>query len=292
MCNSLPNQKIRLFADDANVFIISNDIVTLYNEANASLNSLQNWLVSNKLQLNIAITNYILFKPSELDLQFIYNNHFDLSIDNQIISRTTSARYLGVTINEQLDWSEHIIEINNKIKCYIGIFYKYKRCLSGIAGKLLYCSFVLPKLNYGIEIYGISNQTTLKPLELTCNKLLRSLQNKPLRYHTKTLYTNYNTLPVQYLFQFSLCKLVHKRLYDPNSLPNVITSKFNFNNDIHNHNTRKRNDFHYFNNIKFDDDPLSLATRYWNNLPENIKICPNWYGFLKQLKEHLFNKIV
>ena len=56
--------KIRLFADDSNVFIINRDITKLYENANIVLNDLSQWLVSNKLSINIDKTNFMIFKPN------------------------------------------------------------------------------------------------------------------------------------------------------------------------------------------------------------------------------------
>lgn len=291
MHRAIPNHKLRLFADDSNVFIISHNLQLLFQEANLTLKSVHKWLGDNKLSINLAKTNYILFKSSEKTLEFLNINNLKLELDNQIIARTASSRYLGVIINERLSWAEYIQEIIKHIRSYVGIFYKYKSNLSMVSGKLLYNCCILPKLNYGIELYGISNKTTLKPLEIQCNKILRCLQNVHPRTHCRIIYNNFNTLPVNYLFRFSLLKILHKSIYDPKSLPNVITSKFATNSQTHNYCTRNQNDFHYFNNIKYDDDPLALATRFWNWLPDTIKLVSSKRVFHRSLKSYYLNNL-
>ena len=56
--------KIRLFADDSNLFIYHKNVFSLYQIANNLLQNLHEWFLLNKLSLNVEKTNYMLFKPS------------------------------------------------------------------------------------------------------------------------------------------------------------------------------------------------------------------------------------
>ena len=286
-----PNQNIRLFADDANVFVISNDLYNLFSDANSCLESLSNWLVSNKLTLNVTKTNYMIFKQTQNVKRAVSENNFKLSFNNVEIACVSSTKYLGMTLCDSLSWQSQVDLITSYVRSYAGIFYKHKRHLSWATGKLLYCCLVLPKVSYGVELYGISNATSLKPLEVACNKVLRSLQNAPFRSTTASLYINYNTLPIKFLFRLQLLKILFKRLFDPHSLPTSISEKFVLNREIHKYPTRNLLDFHYFNNIQFNHDPLALATRYWNSLPIEIKNCGNKTTFDRLIKLHYMNEM-
>ena len=76
------NFKIRLFADDSNLFIYHKDLVTLFQITNTMLSHLNDWFLANKLSINFDKTNYMLFKPSlklllnveRLNLQINFNN--------------------------------------------------------------------------------------------------------------------------------------------------------------------------------------------------------------------------
>jgi len=193
---------------------------------------------------------------------------------------------LGLTISENLDWKEHVNKLNTKIRSFNGIFFKYKNYLSKFAAKSIYYAYIHSRLNYGIEIYGIANRATLHPLEISCNKILRTLQNVPYTYHTKDLYINYNTVPVNDLFKLALYKLMHKCIHDSTTIPPVILSKFNFNRNIHNYFTRNNNDFNFNSNYN-SKDPLSLATHMWNNIPTAIKTCQNTFKFNVMVKNHV-----
>ena len=48
--------QINLFADDTNLFIFDDNIMSVQNEAVHSINALNNWFICNKLSLNLSIT--------------------------------------------------------------------------------------------------------------------------------------------------------------------------------------------------------------------------------------------
>ena len=59
--NCLKHSKSIVFADDTAIFASCNNLNTLFNNVNGDLANLINWFRANKLSLNIAKTNYILF---------------------------------------------------------------------------------------------------------------------------------------------------------------------------------------------------------------------------------------
>jgi len=61
-----------------------------------------NWPVCNKISLNFEKSNYMIFKPPS-NLDVLENNlKLKLLINNRNISRVSSAKYLGVWIDEHL----------------------------------------------------------------------------------------------------------------------------------------------------------------------------------------------
>jgi len=48
------NDTIKLFADDTNLFIFGNNIMSVQNEAVHSITALNNWFICNKLSLNLS----------------------------------------------------------------------------------------------------------------------------------------------------------------------------------------------------------------------------------------------
>ena len=203
-----PRSKIRLFADDANVFIVHKDIVDLFVDANTVVNDLNLWFISNKLSINLDKTNYMIFKPNKTINDTIKYRNLFVSVNNIVIQRTAVTKYLGIWIDEMLNWKHHTSMLIKKNSSFIGIFFKKQSFLPFRCCKNLYFSLIYTNLIYGLEVYGNTNNSVLKPLHISCNRVLRALQGKPRDCSVCSLYLNFNTLPVHQLFKYSLLSLV------------------------------------------------------------------------------------
>jgi hypothetical protein len=56
MPNAIPGEKLKLFADDTNLFISSKSVIDLNHMANVLMHNLNSWLNDNKLHLSIEKT--------------------------------------------------------------------------------------------------------------------------------------------------------------------------------------------------------------------------------------------
>ena len=72
---------------------------------------------------------------------------------DNIIKETTSVKYLGITINSKLNWSDHIANITSKASSVLGFLQRnFKKC--PINTKVsLHKSMVLPILEYRCSIW-------------------------------------------------------------------------------------------------------------------------------------------
>ena len=82
--------------------------------SNPELDKLSEWFKSNRLSLNIKKTNYIIFSPKSKCRQQQINS-FTIQIDGKTIERVEHARFLGVYVDEKLQWNEHINQISAKV---------------------------------------------------------------------------------------------------------------------------------------------------------------------------------
>ena len=75
-------------------------------------------------------------------------------IDNVNIEQLVCTKFLGVIIDENLMWKEHIAEVEKKISKNIGLLYRAKNNFESKELCILYNSLVLPYLQYAVVIWG------------------------------------------------------------------------------------------------------------------------------------------
>ena len=112
-----------MFADDTNLFFSHKNIQHLFRNVNFELEKISCWFKANKLSLNESKTKYTFFhKPSQRDN--IPLKLPSLLINETQITRVTSIKFLGVLIDENLTWGDHLSVVENKISKNLGILYK------------------------------------------------------------------------------------------------------------------------------------------------------------------------
>jgi len=284
MANASASAKIRLFADDTNIFLYNRNLNTLVCDSNKTLHDISKWMVANRLSINIEKTNYTLFsptreKPSSEDIKLLLNN--------APINMSKCVKYLGVHIDEDLKWCDHIKYVYTSIMKYVGIFYKIRYKLPQSSLKNLYYATVHPLIQYGIELYANTNQTYLYDLSVLNNKILRILQFQPMTSNVTDLHNAYNTMSVENLHSYKILLLMYKYFHCRNELPQSFQNYFIVNSSIHTHDTRSQANAHLsLYSTMYGVRCLNYhGSKLWNKLPENVKKLTSINSFKRAASE-------
>ena len=162
ICNVSKLIKCILFADDTNLFFSGKCIKYICKVISMELIKLKSWFAFNKLSLNISKTNYVVFGKVDKD------ELINVSIDEFIPS--SSTKFLGVQIDEGLNWKEHIKLVTSKLIKVSGIIFRTKRVLNYDSLYTLYRSLFFPYINYCSEIWGNTYKTKLNSIILIQKK--------------------------------------------------------------------------------------------------------------------------
>ena len=91
-----------------------------------------------------------------------------LTISNNVIERQEFIKFLGVLLDENLNWKEHIKYTENKIAKKLGLLYKDRLFLERNALLVFYYPYIQTYIKYANIAWGITCRTNLK--KLTANK--------------------------------------------------------------------------------------------------------------------------
>ena len=168
--------KINLFADDTSLFHTHDNFESLIKETNQELIRISTWLATNKLALNIGKTNYIIFTSKGKS----YNkNVSNIKIDGNNIQQVNKTKFLGIVIEEHLNWAMHISHLCNIIARNVGILQKLRYFIPAYVLKILYHSLVLSHLQYCTLLWANSYHSHLHKLRAFAKlkKFQKSKQN-------------------------------------------------------------------------------------------------------------------
>ena len=142
ICYAVPGTKIKLFADDTNLFIFHKNPQCLFSTTSDCLHHLSCYFLANKLSLSIEKTCYSVFGVHQKDPSALNTTSLELKINGQIIKRVEFCKYLGVYIDSKLTWLEHIDYLYKKLIKFTSIFYKIRTKLHTNVLRMLYFSFL------------------------------------------------------------------------------------------------------------------------------------------------------
>ena len=110
----------RMFADDTNISIAAKSVTELELMINCEMKNLHQWLITNRLSLNVAKTEFMIIGSRQRLL--VHNDHISIEIDGEAVERVneTNSKSLSLQIDEHLSWATHVENIYQKIASAIG----------------------------------------------------------------------------------------------------------------------------------------------------------------------------
>ena len=167
--NCLNNSDSLMFADDTSIFLQNKDIKELFDAGNKELQLVDQWLIANRLSVNVSKTKYFLFKTAQSKLT---TKKQTLTLRQNKIEQVKCIKFLGVYIQEHLSWSRHINHLISKLRSVLGTVIKVKSLLNK-RSLLLYHSLINNQLSYCILNWCFGNKTLVKRLQGLCYKFVK-----------------------------------------------------------------------------------------------------------------------
>ena len=215
------DSNILSFADDTTIYSSHSDINSLFEMGNTDINNLYTWFCTNKLSVNAGNTKYIIIKPRQ--------RHCDISGRNIAINNVsyncseTSTKFLGILIDENLSWKQHISYLNSKILKTLFTIKQVKHILPYDSLRKLYSTLVESHLSYGIMAWRNASESPKYKTLLLQKRAIRAINKANYNSHTEPLFKRSKILKLNDLYELKVILFVND--FIANKLPlSLITS--------------------------------------------------------------------
>ena len=129
--NDLPNVsnmfQTCLFAHDTTLSAKDKDFSVLIQNTNIELEKIQDWTISNRLSINVDKTELIIFSNRRHGIDTLTNL---ANLNGDVLEYSDSCKFLGVFIDKDLTFVQHINDIVGKLSRGTGILYNIRSKLS------------------------------------------------------------------------------------------------------------------------------------------------------------------
>ena len=203
----------------------------------------------------------------------------DTTINNVPLLETSTTKFLGLHINNTINWKNHIKEITPKLSSACFAIRSLQQFLNSSILKTIYFAYFHSIMSYGIIFWG--NSADSKNIFLLQKRAIRIIVGAKVRESCRLFFKKLEilTLTNQYIYSTINFLLCNKENFPTNSA-------------IHSIDTRRRNDFHTpSSNLScFQRGVRYMAIKMFNSLPEDIKNhSQNPAVFKVKLKNYLIS---
>ena len=274
---SLNYSKVSLYADDTVIYVTESDIKLAENLLQQDLNSLQNWCNMNKLTINCKKTKYCVYGMRSIVKKSKAQN-LVLSLNNQILDRVCSYKYLGFALDEHLNFNKHIKDMKQLITHKLYLLSKIRRYITFEASINIFKTMVLSLIEYGDIIYNGTMQNNLNDIDKLFYRGLRICVNANNYVSKQELCAMCKISTLEKRHDCHLMLFMHKQ-----SLKECLLKKKIRETRMHSapvFNTYKPNNEKSRNNI------IYKGAIEWNNLPANVRNL-NFNDFKSLQKKNL-----
>ena len=200
-----------------------------------------------------------------------------MTLNNIEIKRENSVKFLGVIMDENLTWKNHIEVVENKISKNIGVLYRASHLLDFKSLLKIYFSFIHIYISYANVTWASTFKTKLQGILKKQKHAARITFHANRFEHSIPLLKETKALNV---YQINLIQT-----------PRIFLPKFR---EVdHQYPTRFSQNSFYYKRSACKTTSFAVTLRgptIWNNfLSQHEKSIPNLLPFLKQIKFKLLN---
>ena len=202
-----------MFADDTCLFVSHKNLENLQNLLESELTHVYDWLVANKLSLNVKKTNFMAFQNMNGN-----NTTIDIKVNGHTIPQVKVTKYLGVHIDDKLTFKNHTSHIANKLSKGNRLLAKLRHFTDQSNLLNFYHANLHSHINYCSNAWGSAAESYIKRLGNLQNKSLNLISFKKLDpSNSDAIYKENRLLPVNKAICLNQClfiwKIVHS-VYD------------------------------------------------------------------------------
>ena len=250
-------------------------------EINRELNKIYLWFAMNKLSLNANKTKAMIFHSQRKNVSFP-----TLKLQNSIIEYVDSFNFLGITVDKDLQWKSHIMNVSKKLSKTAGVMGRLKNFLPTSVLLKIYHGLFMPYMNYGLLCWT-SKANKISKIQ---KKAIRHITKKNYISHTEPLFKSMRLLRVEENVKLHIYKFCYK--LENKTLPAYfLNDLFLKNSEVHSRNLRGKDNYRV---PKVKHEYARNMISYL--IPKELNACPinirekihthSFKGFTNFIKNH------
>lgn len=276
---------IQLFADDTVIYVRGNSVDEIIDVISEEIINLLRWLGVNSLRLNPNKTKLMIIKSRYNNTDT--KNHRDIKIDDQIIEQVEEIKYLGVLIDENLEFSKHANYVTGKISKKVNVLRRVGRDLTVWARLAIYRTIILPHFIFCSTLLFLIKKGEIEIMQKKQNQAMRCILSCDRYTRISDMLQTTKWLSVNQTIVLNSMVFIYKMLNG--MIPKHLIKGCRFVKDIHDYDTRSRDNFYIprVSNTYSQNNLFFKGLRQYNSLPIEVKCTESLGQFKRNCREYV-----
>lgn len=272
--NALSYCQISLFADDALMYINGKHIDLIEELMKKDLENLCDWLKANKLKTNASKTKCMVINS---------DYRVNLEIENTRIEQVNEIKYLGIKLDNKLNFKNHIQYTIGKISKKVGFLKRIRKNINTMCAINIYNTIIKPHFDFCSTILFLGTNDEINRMQILQNKAMRTITRSSFHTSTNWLLSCLKWLSVRQCIILNVLTFVFKMKH--NMMPNYLTSRLQYVQDVQPYSLRNNCNFrfNFYRDSRTQNMIFYKGLKLFNDLPSNIKNETNLKRFKKEL---------
>ena len=262
-----------MYADDTSIVISANTLEELLYRVNLVLEQFHVWCYKNRLIINYEKTVCMYFKTKSKQ---ICSDNANISINDHQIKIQSNTNFLGITLDENLNWTNHIDQLCCKLRqsCFAITILKSKLDQESLIN--IYYALFYSKVSYNIIVWGQSSD--VQRVFVLQKRTLRTIFNMKMLESCRSRFKKSKILTLVCIYLYKLLVYIHG-----------VKNKLKIHSDNHSYLTRNRQNIYIdkHNLTMFKKSPICAGSYLYNILPVHMKELHSINKFKITLREFL-----
>ena len=282
---ALQHSVVDIYADDTTISYSTHYMAApndISNGLQTDIDEIMNWSADNKMILNESKTKSMLVTGKRLGKKQEQST-LQLYVNSTELEQVSSHKLLGVTIDSQLTFDQHVENLCTKLSQRIAVLRKIRRSLPLDQRKLYYNAMIKQTMLYASTVWTSCSAENLQRVFKLQKRAARVILNADTKANSVQLFRELDWVPFYHEANVNRLSMVYKRL--SGDCPYYLSQMLIRNADINERSSR-----HGLLNLvcpRFKRESEGgrsftvSTTRLWNTIPSTIRNKPSLVSFKK-----------
>ena len=148
------------YADDTTLYVVFASLEIIERNLQVALDCLAKWCKCNGMLINTAKTKVMLITTHQKRTSLI-NGQLSLHLNNDELNMITIDKVIGIIIDNNLTWSQHVDKVCKKITTNLWLLSRIKEYLTIPQRVQFYKTYIQPHIDYCNTVWGGTSQVNL-----------------------------------------------------------------------------------------------------------------------------------